>query len=52
MILHQGTGSRPDPITESIPLSAKGAWALRSDDDGFSTNGWFESADTVAPLTF
>ncbi|MBA3456967.1 MAG: hypothetical protein H0T42_28010 [Deltaproteobacteria bacterium] len=41
-----------EPDGLGCALNAKGAWTLRSDDDRFSTNGWFESADTVAPLTF
>lgn len=41
-----------EPHSLGCALTGKGAWALSSEDGSFSTNGWFESADTVGPLTF
>jgi hypothetical protein len=41
-----------DPDELGCALTGKGAWDLSSADGTFSTNGWFESADSVGPLTF
>lgn len=41
-----------EPDVLGCALIAKGAWALQSADGRFVTSGWFESADTVAPLVF
>ncbi len=41
-----------EPNELGCALIGKGAWELSSPDGTFSTNGWFEAADSVGPLTF
>ena len=40
----------PDEL--GCALTGEGAWEMSGVDGTFSTNGWFESADSVGPLTF
>jgi len=41
-----------EPHVLGCALIAKGSWELSSSDGRFDAHGWFESNDTIAPLTF